>query len=156
MDGFFTRHFGPEFARTFGSALVHGIYAANSRLLSIRAAFPAVCRLEESGNGSVVRGALRDMLGVFRKKPDKSIKQHEEYELGEVARLMQGVSVYSFQDGMQMLTDAMASRLEAQENVTVMKGENAAELLRRDDTYEVREHGLYPGLASDTSRPARI
>jgi hypothetical protein len=35
VDAFFTRRFGATFARTLGSALVHGIYAADSRELSV-------------------------------------------------------------------------------------------------------------------------
>lgn len=58
LDSFLSRRFSPEFARTFGSALVHGIYAADSRKLSVRAAFPGVWKAEERGNGSVLWGML--------------------------------------------------------------------------------------------------
>ncbi|KAF8270436.1 hypothetical protein EI94DRAFT_1722666 [Lactarius quietus] len=58
VDAFFTRRFGAAFARTLGSALVHGIYAADSRRLSVRAAFPMLQACERRGNGSVVWGEL--------------------------------------------------------------------------------------------------
>ena len=70
VDAFFTRHFGPDFARTFGSALVHGIYATDSRVLSVRSAFSMMCELEERGKGSAVRGAWateRVATGIVRK-----------------------------------------------------------------------------------------
>ncbi|EIW54827.1 Protoporphyrinogen oxidase [Trametes versicolor FP-101664 SS1] len=140
VDAFFTRHFGPEFARTFGSALIHGIYATDSRLLSVRAAFSAVCRLEESGNGSVVRGALREMMSSLRKRKSqrKTVDEEAEaYDMGEVAHLMKGVSVYSFRDGMQTLTDAMASRLRQQENVEIIHGDGAASLIKTVDGFQV-------------------
>lgn len=140
VDAFFTRHFGPEFARTFGSALIHGIYATDSRLLSVRAAFGAVCRLEESGNGSVVRGALREMMSSLRKRKSQRKTADEEaeaYDMGEVAHLMKGVSVYSFRDGMQTLTDAMASRLRQQENVEIIHGDGAASLTKTIDGFQV-------------------
>ncbi|KAI0628554.1 hypothetical protein C8Q77DRAFT_352821 [Trametes polyzona] len=124
VDAFLSRHFGSQFAQMLGSALVHGIYAADSRQLSIRAAFAAMCRLEESGSGSVVRGALREML-LSRRNQDTS---PELYSLGTVDRLLKGVSVYSFRDGMQTLTDAISKHLMHQENVQLIKGDPAVSL----------------------------
>ncbi|KAH9852367.1 Protoporphyrinogen oxidase [Lenzites betulinus] len=135
VDAFLTRHFGPQFAQTFGSALVHGIYAADSRLLSVRAAFAAMCRLEESGGGSVVRGALNEMFSSFklRKPVGPPAAESDAYDLGEVLQLMKGVSVYSFRDGMQTLTDAMVKHLRDQENVDLVQGDAAVSLTKPDD-----------------------
>lgn len=138
VDAFLTRHFGGEFAQTFGSALVHGIYAADSRLLSVRAAFPMLCQLEQAGNGSVVRGMIREMLSASRKQ-DAGATDPAAYELGQVAQLMKGVSVYSFQDGMQTLTDTLERRLEEHANVEVVKGDGAAALNRIGSQYEVSD-----------------
>ncbi|KAI0355823.1 Protoporphyrinogen oxidase [Trametes cingulata] len=136
VDGFLTRHFGPDFARTFGSALVHGIYAADSRLLSVRAAFAAMCRLEESGRGSLVRGALSEMVSSLRTRRSKRPAIAEEdasYDLGDVGHLMKGVSVYSFRDGMQTLTNAMAGWLQQQEHVDLLCNDSAVSLGRAAD-----------------------
>ncbi|KAI0667290.1 Protoporphyrinogen oxidase [Trametes maxima] len=133
LDAFMTRHFGSAFARMFGSALIHGIYATDSRLLSVRAAFPALPRLEELGNGSVVRGALREMLLAFRhRKAQRRIADREAsaYQLGPIAQRMTGVSVYSFRNGMQTLTDAMAQYLENQGNVDIIVGDGVSSLTR--------------------------
>ncbi|OSD05137.1 Protoporphyrinogen oxidase [Trametes coccinea BRFM310] len=124
VDAFLTRHFGSEFAQVFGSALIHGIYAADSRQLSIRAAFPAMCRLEENGKGSIVRGAISDMLSLT------DTSEGLTYHVGDVAQLMKGVSVYSFRDGMQTLTDAMTNYLKQQQNVVIVKGDGAAALAK--------------------------
>ncbi|KAI0716989.1 hypothetical protein C8Q76DRAFT_726194 [Earliella scabrosa] len=139
VDAFLTRHFGPAFAQTFGSALVHGIYAADSRVLSVRAAFPMLCQLEAAGKGSVVRGAVRDMLSAARRKKQDvaEMGRKGEYELGEVVQLMKGVSVYSFRDGMQTLTDAMESRLRENDNVDIVKGDGAAALRRTGTGFEL-------------------
>lgn len=110
VDSFLTRRFGPFFARTFGSALVHGIYAADSRELSIRAAFPSLWAMEDRGWGSVVRGGLLPSATPTR----------EDYEVGDVADMMKGVSVYSFKGGMGMLTGAIATYLEQQPNVKIL------------------------------------
>ncbi|CDO71108.1 hypothetical protein BN946_scf184844.g112 [Trametes cinnabarina] len=133
VDAFLTRHFGTDFAQTFGSALVHGIYATDSRLLSVRATFSAMCRLEENGKGSVVRGALNEMVSswrIHRKGHENATASPPVYDLGEVSSLMKGISVYSFRDGMETLTGAMASYLRQRENVTIVQGDGVATLAR--------------------------
>ena len=148
VDAFLTRHFGAAFAQTFGSALVHGIYAADSRILSMRAAFPALCQLEESGGGSVVRGAFADALSSLRGSKSSKTGAVDSYELGDVPSLMKDVSVYSFRDGMQTLTDAMAQRVREQGNVDVLQGDGARTLKKVDDQFEVS--------AIHCSRPAAV
>ncbi|KAI0761292.1 hypothetical protein BD413DRAFT_591451 [Trametes elegans] len=132
VDAFLTRHFGSDFARTFGSALIHGIYAADSRVLGVRAAFATMCRLEESGNGSLGRGALKEILSLARRRKTQGSASIEEtsYELGHVPELVKGVSVYSFEDGIQTLTDAILRYLERQENVDIVRGDGAARLVK--------------------------
>lgn len=145
VDAFLTRHFGAAFAQTFGSALVHGIYAADSRILGMRAAFPTLCQLEESGGGSVVRGAFADALRGSKSSNTGAV---DPYELGDVPSLMKDVSVYSFRDGMQTLTDAMAQRVREQGNVDVLQGDGARTLKKIDDQFEVS--------AIHCSRPASV
>ena len=135
VDAFLSRHFGPNFARTIGSALVHGIYATDSRLLSVRSAFSAMCELEEAGKGSVIRGALYGMLS--RKAGGPGVD--EVYELGDVPKLMKGVSVFSFQNGMQTLTDAMAAHLAELPHVSIMKGDGIEPLASYLTTMDSRQ-----------------
>lgn len=107
---------GPELARILGSALVHGIYAADSRQLSVKAAFPSLWDAVKRGNGSIVRG----MLMSSAKAADAIAN---DYELGDVQNLMKGVSVYSFRDGMSTLTKAIETALEHSTNVDVIKND---------------------------------
>lgn len=66
---FLSRRFGDAFANKFGSALVHGIYATDSRRLSIRAAFPSLWKFEEKGRGRVVMGVLKETRdGILRRE----------------------------------------------------------------------------------------
>ncbi|OBZ67830.1 Protoporphyrinogen oxidase [Grifola frondosa] len=118
VDAFLTRHFGPEFALKFGSALVHGIYAADSRVLSTRAALRWLLWRKAAG-------AAR----VTEKEP-----QEERYDLGHIEYLMKGVSVYSFKSGLQTLVDALLEDLEKRENVSVIKGDPVAKLSRTNDS----------------------
>ncbi|EPT02148.1 hypothetical protein FOMPIDRAFT_1144080 [Fomitopsis schrenkii] len=127
VDAFLTRRFGAAFARTFGSALVHGIYAADARTLSVRAAFPLLVELEAKGWGSVARGML---ASAFARKPASA--DESGYELGEVEGLMRGVSVYSFREGMGELVDALERNLLGRPNVEILRGDGATSLRRAD------------------------
>lgn len=115
FDSFVTRHFGPTFAHTMASALVHGIYAADSRNLSVRAAFPSLWEAQNRGKGSVVRGMLRNMIA-------SSMIPSGRHELGSVKERMQGVSVFSFQDGLEEITQALLVHLEHRPNVELFTG----------------------------------
>ncbi|KAH8105791.1 Protoporphyrinogen oxidase [Phellopilus nigrolimitatus] len=110
LDAFLTRRFDARFARIFGSALVHGIFAADARVLSTRAAFPMLLEAEERGGGSVVRGMLK------RKKTDPGFAG---YDVGGVQELTKDASVFSFVDGMETIPRALKSYLTAAQNVTV-------------------------------------
>jgi oxygen-dependent protoporphyrinogen oxidase len=130
VDAFFTRHFGATFARTLGSALVHGIYAADSRCLSVRAAFPT---LHACGNGSLVLGELRRaMMGGA--EVDKV-----EWETGAGtdpvwdARIAAS-AMLSFRGGMETLVRALVKTLRGFRNVT-LRSDTAVRAI--DDTSSV-------------------
>jgi len=122
VDAFLTEQFGAEFARTFGSALVHGIYAADSRHLSVRAAFPSLW--DAASSGSVTRGLLRRAL-----QPSRS-QDEDGYELDDMISNMKDVSAYSFLDGMETITRALARALESRRNVDILRSATAMSLRR--------------------------
>ncbi|KAF5369051.1 hypothetical protein D9758_002944 [Tetrapyrgos nigripes] len=125
LDSFMTRRFGASFARLFGSALVHGIYAADSRKLSVRAAFPSLWTAEERGWGSMVRGLLM---------PGKSSKpQLGDYELGDIQDMMKGVSVFSFRDGMSTIINALEERVKQNPAVRIVCGATVESLNVNDE-----------------------
>ncbi|EEB89183.1 hypothetical protein MPER_12747 [Moniliophthora perniciosa FA553] len=108
-------------SRTFGSALVHGIYAADSRKLSVRAAFPSLWDAEERGWGSVVRGFL-----VPTKH--KSSQADSDYELGDILQLMNRVSVFTFRDGISTITNGLVDHLKQRPNVKLLANAGAEKL----------------------------
>ena len=126
VDAFLTRRFGEDFARVFGSALVHGIYAADSRALSVRAAFPSLWDAETNGNGSVLWGMIR---GRGAKKDE------EVYELGDMPDRMKGVSVVSFKDGIEALPKALEAYLAAKHNVEILKRTHVSGLEMTDEAH---------------------
>lgn len=114
VDAFLTRRFGAEFARVFGSSLVHGIYAADARRVSMRAAFGRIWEMGERAGGSVVRGMVGQTVFGGRKPP----KAHT-YELGEVEERLRGVSIFSFRDGVGMIVDRLEQWLRARRGVRI-------------------------------------
>lgn len=126
VHDFLSRRFGEEFARVFGSSIVHGIYAADSRVLSAQTAFPTFYSAEDRGNGSVLKGFLR---------PPK--KEKKTYELGEVKELVNNASVYSFRDGIESLTYALARNLASRPNVDIHLNSPVQSITPETDTIMV-------------------
>jgi protoporphyrinogen/coproporphyrinogen III oxidase len=88
---FVRRRLGPEFLDYAIEPFVAGIYAGDPETLSVPAAFPRLHALEQQ-YGSLIKGAI---LGARqrRKNADKA---------------KNAASSFSFRDGMQTLTDALA------------------------------------------------
>lgn len=104
VDAFIRRRFGPYIAEHMLSAVVHGIYAADSRQLSVRSAFPYLWEAERR-RGSVVKAML---LGLGPKTALEERKAGEEAEaweqLGPLAeRMRKGVSVWGLEGGLGKL-----------------------------------------------------
>lgn len=92
---FVRRRFGNEFLTYAIDALVAGIFAGNPERLSVRHGFPKLY-MSEQKYGSLIRAQFfgaRD-----RKKRGETSKQEAK--------------VFSFDDGLQVLTDAMAASLD--------------------------------------------
>ena len=120
VDSFLARRFGDTFARTLGSALVHGIHATDSRALSVRAAFPALCALESRGKGSVVWGALGPpaWFGNNVQEEEEGWEGDGEWE----ARLRAEAALFSFREGVETLVRALVGALRGLPNVALRSG----------------------------------
>ena len=154
VDSFFSRRFGDAFARTLGSALVHGIYAADSRRLSVRAAFPSLRESEARGNGSVVWGELGPRAwfgeGARRARQKAQAREEEEgtWDMGSVVdgeweARVRAAALFSFREGMETLVRALVRALEGCPNVTLRKCVAACRIDRDDQdgdggSFEVR------------------
>ena len=125
LDQFLTARLGPELARILGSSIAHGIYAADSRVLSIRAAFPSIWSLARNGRGSIVRGMLAPA--------SSSVKIADNYELGDVQEIMKTASVYSFKEGMTTLVHALEKALADSSNVQIIRNDHVAAIDRSSD-----------------------
>lgn len=129
LSSFLTRRFGHKFERIFGSALVHGIYAADARLLSVKAAFPTLLQAEERGNGSLVRGML--------KANSQNSEPFAGYDVGDIPALVKDAAVFSFIDGMETLVGALTKHVQSTSNVTVSDDANVLSLRPSDSSSSV-------------------
>lgn len=126
---FVRRRLGDEFLDYAINPFVAGVYAGDPARLSVRAAFPRLYELEQK-YGSLIRGAIAGSR-ERRRNPEKS---------------KQSARMFSFTEGMQTLTAALASRLsevlldtkvvalakaERGFRVVAEKGENRQELTAR-------------------------
>lgn len=94
VAGFVRRRLGSEFLDYAINPFVGGVYAGDPEALSVSAAFPRLHELERR-YGSLIRGQL---LGARARARDPE-------------RSKQSATMFSFHDGMQTLTDAIARRL---------------------------------------------
>jgi len=86
---------------------------------------------EERGRGSLVLGFL-----VPGRKPKA---EEEKYELGRTLEMMDGVSVYSFRDGMESLTKALEDHLRSVPNVNILVDTRISGIRMLEDRFlEVR------------------
>lgn len=141
VDAFFTRRFGRPLAERMISAMIHGIYAGDTRGLSIRTIFPGLWEAEREW-GSVILSAV--FGGLWRKrgwKPKSAYRLSVEAEQSEMEAIrsrmqlsggdaadlvtrMSSASVWGLEGGISRLTDKLLEYLELQ-GVEVRVGEPA-------------------------------
>ncbi|GAA5989515.1 hypothetical protein JCM10908_000513 [Rhodotorula pacifica] len=143
VDAFFTRRFGKTLASEMMSAMIHGIYAGDTRRLSVRAAFPQLWEAEREW-GSVVLAGLFGSLARRKGWKEKSAwRRRAEEETDEMemikmrlsglhqegghrlVKAMEGASVWGVKGGIETLTDRLRARLE-REGVEFWMGERGA------------------------------
>ncbi|KAJ9110283.1 hypothetical protein QFC19_001686 [Naganishia cerealis] len=118
---------GPSVANSLISSMVHGIYAADSRKLSVRSTFPMLwdAMYPSSANassikktGSLVWNLLSSSLfgRKIPKTPEQEQRAKEEasawHELGDLNNERKKWSVYGLQGGLGILTDKIREAVE--------------------------------------------
>ncbi|KAF8504816.1 protoporphyrinogen oxidase [Russula emetica] len=124
VDSFFSRRFGDAFARTLGSALIHGIYATDSRQLSLLATFPQLRTSEMRGNGSVIWGELGPPAWWWKANTKSQEEEEEKWE-GDPeweTTFRRSAALFSFKEGMETLVRALVEALRRFPNVVLWNG----------------------------------
>ena len=114
VDSFFARRLGPQLARRVVAAFVSGIYAGDSRSLSIQAAFPGLAALERD-HGGIIKGAFKE-LGKARKAgamaQSRGAKTSQQNEGGvRAGKRKRPPRLSSFKEGMTFLPQRLAANL---------------------------------------------
>ncbi len=124
---FARRHLGTEVADKLIAAMVVGVFAGDSELLSIKSAFPVMLGLESEGDGSLIRAQMR------RQKAKKSSGQ--ESASGPKSEGIVGSSgkLTSFSPGMNHMIDALKARFDGE----IKSGNGAQRVSLEDGGYSV-------------------
>jgi len=112
VDSCFARRLGPQLARRVVAPFVSGIYAGDSRSLSIQAAFPGLAALERD-HGGIVKGAFKE-LGSARKASAGSTApapQHSQAGSAGAQKRRRTPRLASFREGMIVLPQRLAQSL---------------------------------------------
>lgn len=99
IHSFFSRRMCSEIADTLTDPLTLGIYAGDSRRLSIRSCFPDLYQSEREHSGI--------LRGLFHRNKNRQANQ------SPFIRKMQKSPLYSFKDGMETLPKALYKQLES-------------------------------------------
>ncbi|RDW78076.1 hypothetical protein BP5796_05928 [Coleophoma crateriformis] len=126
VGSFLARRFGTShIGDNIVSAVLHGIYAGDINKLSAKSLLPSLWH-EEKRFGSLIRGAAfkasRNMkiLQVRDAVLDLTIKN--QLAGAPIQQTLEDASVYTFKNGMETLTKALASYLRAMKNVQIKTG----------------------------------
>ncbi|TIB16003.1 hypothetical protein E3P89_00527 [Wallemia ichthyophaga] len=144
VDSFFRRRFGDRIADDIASAVIHGIYAADSRQLSLRFAFPLLHKLEQRA-GSVVRGAFR---GVGVDAREKALEEDIRSAISpSLTHAMQNASIFAFKEGIAQLVTWLEGALQ-HSNVAIHTSTAVDRISRHKDAYTVHTQ---TGLAVEST-----
>lgn len=96
IDAFARRRFNAFIAQTLFDPMISGIYAGDSKMISLEAAFPSIARMEKE-HGSVIWGLMN----------------HKSQPLNDpFFRRVQKAGLFSFKNGMETLVRALTDRLK--------------------------------------------
>ena len=139
IAGFGERHLGIEAEEKLISALVVGIFAGDSRQLSLKSCFPVMHELEKEGGGSLFKAMFKRMKKAKARKGAK------------ISAIPYG-NLASFNGGLESLTEALEKTLQAR----ILKGKTVErvekkigqgyEVLLKDEKTHVKANALVIAL----------
>ncbi|BHF75115.1 hypothetical protein SprV_0501821000 [Sparganum proliferum] len=141
VDEFLRTRFDDEFADYFGSALVRGICAADSRNISVSALLPQLVKWDANGP-NILLGAAKDMLLRAFRLRTASLPPEMETFLPKPTDVKppRGPRVLSFRKGMQTLTRSLVDHLREAPNVTLRSGATVSSVDCKSGQFELHLH----------------
>lgn len=121
VGSFLARRFNKHLANNLVSAVLHGIYAGDVDKLSAKSLFPRLWR------GEQVYGSLaRSLFGGQKEEllEDQLVRAELYTDNLDICARIGSASVYTFKQGIETLSLALARELKANPNVTIKLGHN--------------------------------
>ncbi|KAJ3090040.1 hypothetical protein HK102_004840 [Quaeritorhiza haematococci] len=136
IHDFLIRRFGPQVAEIV-SAVIRGIYAGDTKTLSVRSTLRFLWESERQ-HGSVLRGLVAPKKKVAAKNESGLskgfvVEGEPDKATIEFVQSVKKCSVFSLQDGIQTLSDALVADLGKNPNVTISTGTECNGLHFEDD-----------------------
>ncbi|KXN92120.1 Protoporphyrinogen oxidase [Leucoagaricus sp. SymC.cos] len=132
IHSFASRILGDEMATAVGSAVIHGIYAADSRQISAHSTLPFWT--PKDPNSVVADSSTSIHMDVLQPHPN----------VGHLGNALKNMSVYSFKSGIEALPRALEKHLESRSNVQIFRESSILSLLmRKDHTFELSYSTLH-------------
>ena len=127
---------GPRIADALISSMVHGIYAADSRALSVRSTFPVLWNAVQS-RGSLLLGMLLPQKG--KTESELAIIQSEKQiweALGDMNEQRKTWSVYGIKGGIETLTKTLVEEIR-EAGVDIRLGQKLARIDHTEEGCDV-------------------
>lgn len=151
VESFIRRRFGDRFGskllNNMLSAVLHGIYAADTRDLSVRSTLPFLWQTEQR-YGSLLRAMLPVKWNRRYREPTESqtASAKEDAQTVDRAKVAVGAkwsekldkaSVFSLQGGLQTIIEAMLRELATRRNVSISTGDDVQNILQSHSKREL-------------------
>ncbi|PKI85152.1 hypothetical protein MVES1_001296 [Malassezia vespertilionis] len=144
VDAFLRRRFGAPLAENLASAMMHGIYAGDSRTLCASSVLKSLVLLEKT-HGSVLRGMLLRRLNPryippCETGPTLHEKQAEVEERMDpvVLDCIKHASIYSFPNGLGEIVRVLEDRLTVMPNVEIWRNAPCQQITMQDGRFALQ------------------
>ncbi|KIO31449.1 hypothetical protein M407DRAFT_67972 [Tulasnella calospora MUT 4182] len=140
IDSIISRRFSPEIARQLVSAVIHGIYAADSRELSVKSALPILTHAEREGEGHILAGMWPALV---KRKQMLMAKREQEGDSGkgkttQLDKILANSATFSFSGGMEMVPRTLEARLNEMGNVDLLTGNGVASVEKENGDFKIK------------------
>jgi protoporphyrinogen oxidase len=113
VDNLIRLTLGPRIADSLISSMVHGIYATDSRILSVRSTFPAMWNAVRS-RGSLLLGLLLPRKTLSADERDAASTETQAWEaIGELNEQRKTWSVYGIKGGIETVTQKLVKEIKS-------------------------------------------
>ncbi|KAI9293880.1 hypothetical protein K502DRAFT_325103 [Neoconidiobolus thromboides FSU 785] len=136
IEEFITRRFNKDIANNLISAMVHGIYAGDTKDLSITNTFK-ILKDYELKYGSIVLGILNDMVSSGQTEIDNKLLQLKEKD-DRLFNIYKSCSMYSFDGGIEQLSIKLLRELNNFKGFSIAYNSNINDININDQECKIK------------------